>query len=41
MSPLIAVWVAAGASTVAGLAWALASHAWARVSEARWDRGLQ
>jgi hypothetical protein len=37
---LAAVFVAALVTTLAGLAWAVASNVWGRVSVRRWDRGL-
>jgi hypothetical protein len=40
MMALAAVWIAATVTTVAGLVWMLATHAWERVSVRRWDRGV-
>jgi hypothetical protein len=40
MMALAAVYVAAVVTTVAGLVWMLATHAWERVSVRRWDEGI-
>ena len=41
MNPLWVVYIAALATTVAGLLYAVASFVVGRVSEAKWDRGLE